>query len=95
MKFEWDINKDKINQKKHKISFSTAKLIFQDENRLDFPDFNHSITEERRVVIGKVRHILFVCYTMRGEDTIRIISARKATKREEMLYYDNNGIFGY
>ena len=95
MKFEWDQNKDRINRQKHKISFSTAKLVFHDENMVDFPDYEHSITEERRIAIGKVRGILFVCYTIRREDTIRIISARKATKREEGLYYDNNGIFGY
>ena len=94
MKFEWDANKDKANQLKHRISFSTAKLVFQDEFLLDLPDEAHSVLEERRIVIGKVRDILFVCYTMRHEDTIRIISARKATKREEELYYDGNGILG-
>ena len=95
MKFEWDLDKDRINQRKHKISFSTAKLVFHDENALIFPDFDHSITEERKIAIGRVRDILFVCYTIRHEDTIRIISARRATKREEELYYDSNGIFGY
>lgn len=95
MKFEWDQNKNIINQQKHKISFSTAKLVFQDDNMVDFPDYNHSINEERRIAIGKVRDILFVCYTVRYEDTIRIISARRANKKEEEIYYDSNGIFGY
>ena len=95
MKFEWDQNKNKINLQKHRISFSTAKLVFRDENMLDLPDYNHSITEKRRIAIGKVRDILFVCYTIRHGDTVRIISARKATKREEELYYESNGIFGY
>ena len=87
--------KDRINQRKHKISFSTAKLVFQDPNAVDIPDYTHSLVEDRRIVIGKVRDILFVSYTIRYGDTIRLISARRATKREEAIYYDSNGIFGF
>ena len=80
---------------KHKISFSTAKLIFSDRYMLDFPDEAHSWIENRRIAIGKVRDVLFVSYTMRHGDTVRLISARRATKREEELYYASNGISGY
>lgn len=93
MKFEWDEEKNRINKEKHKISFSTAKFVFSDRYAINFPDENHSWNENRRIVIGKVRDVLFVSYTVRHGDTIRMISARRATKREEELYYVSNGIF--
>jgi len=83
---EWDDNKAEINYKKHGIRFRVAARIFLDNDRIDYYDEIHSENEERWKVIGKVRDILAVIYTERGEK-YRIISARYATKEEEEEYY--------
>lgn len=90
MLFEWDDNKEKINIAKHGIDFSTAVHVFQDENRIEFYDAAHSEDEDRYITIGQINGIaiiVLVVYTERG-DTIRIISARKATSQERRRYYD-------
>ncbi|MBE8953122.1 MAG: BrnT family toxin [Quinella sp. 1Q7] len=84
---EWDDRKAAINYKKHGIHFEDAARIFLDDNRIDYLDELHSDDEERWKVIGKVRNILAVIYTERGENCIRLISARYATKDEEDEYY--------
>jgi hypothetical protein len=89
MKFEWDEEKDRINQEKHGISFETAAYVFRDESYIEMYDFEHSIDEDRYIAIGMVGDLLFVVFTERGE-TIRLISARLATERERRLYYDQN-----
>lgn len=89
--FEWDDEKEKKNIRKHKISFSAAATVFSDENRLEILDEEHSETEERYKVIGRIGNavsIVFVVYTPR-KDKIRIISARMATSRERKMYYDD------
>ena len=86
--FEWDDEKSKINFQKHGITFKTAVKVFADKDRIEEIDFLHSVTEERRRVIGKVGKIIFVVYTERTPAK-RIISARKATKNEKVRYYDN------
>ena len=83
--FEWDYEKEQRNIKIHKISFETARLVFNDNNRIELFDINHSGAEDRIITIGKVDKVLFVVYTERGEKT-RIISARAATKAERRLY---------
>jgi uncharacterized DUF497 family protein len=89
--FEWDIEKEKVNIQKHGISFKTAELVFDDENRLEIFDEIHSDYEDRYItigMIGEVAMIVMVSYTMRNdESTIRIISARRATKKEKEAYY--------
>ena len=90
MQFEWDDNKEKINLSKHGIDFSTAALVFQDENRIEFYYEAHSEDEDRYITIGQINGvaiIVMVVYTERG-DTIRLISARKATSQERRRYYD-------
>ena len=90
MQFEWDDNKEKTNLSKHGIDFSTAALVFQDENRIGFYDEAHSEDEDRYITIGQINGvaiIVMVVYTERG-DTIRLISARKATSQERRRYYD-------
>lgn len=90
IKFEWDENKNRINQSKHKISFEEAKTVFYDENALVIDDPNHSKEEERFIILGfsKKANLLVVCHCYReSESVIRIISARKATKTEEKQYY--------
>ena len=78
--FEWDYEKEQRNIKIHKISFETAKLVFNDDKRIEFFDVNHSDMEDRLITIGKVDKVLFVVYTERGDKT-RIISARPANQQ--------------
>ena len=89
MRFEWDDEKERKNIAKHGIDFSTAALVFGDEQRLEFYDEHHSDAEDRFITIGNIGgtiEVLTVVYTERGE-AIRLISARRATKREERRYY--------
>ena len=86
-KFIWDAEKDKINRKKHKVSFRVAAHVFLDESRIDDYDEFHSDGEERTKVIGRVGKVLAVIYTERG-DRNRIISARYADKNEQEEYYE-------
>lgn len=83
---EWDDQKNEINKKKHGIGFETAALVFADEDRIEYFDRLHSVDEDRYIVLGKVRDILFVVYTER-EDASRLISARVATARERRIYH--------
>lgn len=89
MKFEWDENKDAINQEKHKISFEMASSVFNDPNHIELFDVEHSVYEDRYIAIGKVEDILFVVFTER-KDITRLISARVATASERRMYYDYN-----
>lgn len=90
MTFEWDDNKEQINIKKHGIDFETASHVF-DGYYVDIYDEKHSDFEDRYIAIGIINQItciVTVVYTERGDNTIRIISARKATKEEREMYYD-------
>ena len=84
--FEWDDEKNRINQIKHNISFETAAYVFEDLNHIEMYDFEHSLDEDRYIAIGMVGDVLFVVFTERKEK-IRIISARLATESERRLYY--------
>ena len=89
IKFEWDENKNRINQRKHGISFDEAKTVFYDEEALVIDDPEHSEEEERFIILGLSAraNLLVVCHCCRDLDTvIRIISARKATKTETKYY---------
>ena len=88
LKYEWDEEKAAINLRKHKVSFEDAVYVFQDENRIEFFDAEHSNDEDRYVAIGMVGNVLFVVFTER-KDVVRIISARKANSLERSYYYDN------
>lgn len=90
MLFEWDDAKEKINISKHGIDFSTAALVFDDAFRIEKYDALHSDDEDRYITIGQIQGttvVIVVVYTER-EESIRIISARPATKREEEAYYN-------
>ncbi len=87
LKFVWDSEKAEKNLKKHGIYFEDAARVFLDDDRIDEFDEIHSDFEDRYKIIGRVRNILTVIYTERG-DTNRIISARQADKKEEALYYE-------
>ena len=89
MQFEWDDAKDRKNISKHGIPFRTAILVFADPNRIEKYDDVHSLDEDRYLTIGEINGtfmVLTIVYTERSE-TIRIISARRATKREREEYY--------
>ena len=85
--FEWDISKAKTNVVKHDISFEEAATVFGDEQSLTIDDITHSVIEKRKVTMGRSakNHLLVVVHTERGEH-IRIISARKASKKERLQY---------
>lgn len=90
LSFEWDENKNAINQKKHKITFDEAASVFYDEEALIIDDPEHSEQEERFIILGtsKNANLLVVCHCYRSSETvIRIISARRATKIETNQYY--------
>ncbi|MDP2842913.1 MAG: BrnT family toxin [Acetobacterium sp.] len=87
--FEWDTIKAASNLKKHSISFEEAKSVFYDEVAVQFYDEEHSGLEDRFLMLGLSceSRILLVCHCERNSgNTIRIISARKATKRECQHY---------
>lgn len=85
--FEWDEDKEKINIRKHKVSFDEAALVFFDDTRVEYHDAKHSVYEDRWIAIGEVNDILFVVFTEREENTLRLISARPAEKNERRRYY--------
>ena len=89
IKFAWDESKNRFNKRKHGVSFEEAKTVFYDENAVEFPDPDHSEREDRFLMLGvsyRLR-VLIVCHCFReGGSTIRIISARKATKKETECY---------
>lgn len=88
MTFEWDENKNETNKKKHGVSFEIAVHVFLDDKRIEKYDaLNSTFGEERYQAIGMVDEILFVVFTERGSDRIRIISARPATQEETNEYY--------
>jgi len=91
--FEWDRKKDIANFRNHGIAFEEAKTVFYDENAIEFYDQDHSLREDRYLMIGlssKLR-ILLVSYTVsegKDEDVIRIITSRKATRNEQKIYFE-------
>lgn len=90
--FEWDDKKDNTNKRKHGISFEEARTAFYDENAIQYFDPDHSDEKDRFILLGisfKLK-ILIVCHCFRDNDlVIRIISARKADKEEEIEYWRN------
>ena len=86
--FEWDVTKAASNQKKHGVTFDEAKTVFYDEFALQFFDGDHSDAEDRFIMLGlsSEARLLIVCHCERDGDTIRIISARKATSNEAKFY---------
>ena len=86
MYFEWNEAKNRANIRKHGIDFNDVKDMFN-HPMLTFVDDREDYGEERWISIGQLqRHVSVVVYAERHEDTIRIISARKATKNEVRRY---------
>jgi len=85
--FEWDEEKNAKNIRKHKINFELAKKVFFDPKRFEIIDKKHSLNEERLKTVGfSGVALLSVIFTER-DDSVRIISARKAEKDEEEEYF--------
>ncbi len=91
MKFEWDPQKAESNLRKHDVSFEEAMTVFNDTLALIFDDMEHSQREHREIIIGTsaLSRIVLVCFVERIQDTIRIFSARRATKNEIKDYEKN------
>jgi len=89
LRFVWDPKKDETNQKKHGVSFDEAQTVFFDENAIEFYDPDNSDEEDRFLLLGlsfRLR-VLVVCHCHReSQEVIRIISARKATRKERSHY---------
>ncbi|BDA71041.1 hypothetical protein RIVM261_065360 [Rivularia sp. IAM M-261] len=87
MEFEWNEDKAAKNLSKHSVSFEEAKTVFDDPLYVDFYDPDHSVDEERYLIVGESnrRRLLIVSYTERG-NSIRIISARVVTRAEREVY---------
>jgi uncharacterized protein len=89
--FEWDQAKAAINLSKHGISFEEAESAFSDAEGLDGPDMQHSVQEQRflRIAMSDQRRILTIAFAVRRKDdveTIRIISARRSSRKERAAY---------
>lgn len=89
--FEWDARKAAVNRTKHGVSFEEAATAFGDHDALGGPDLNHSERESRFLRLGRAAtgRVLIVSYTVRGRkdgESIRIISARRASRKERAAY---------
>ena len=89
LEFEWNARKAALNLRQHGISFKEAATAFADPRSLTVQDLEHSLAEDRFVLLGSSYRgrLLVVVHTERG-DNLWIISARKATKRERRQYGD-------
>ena len=92
MVYEYDPEKAAANLHKHKVSFAEAASVFLDPLALTFSDPDHSDVEDREITIGKSskQRVLYVSHCERG-DRIRIISARRATRKERLRYEQRIG----
>lgn len=87
IKFEWDENKNKSNRKKHSVWFEESQQVFDDPNAILYFDKDHSTDEDRYILLGlSSTRLLVVIHVQINSKTIRIISARKATKKEKVTY---------
>lgn len=91
--FSWDPKKARSNESKHGVSFEEAQSVFSDENGLLLDDAEHSEDEPRFLLMGlsSFLRILVVSHTLPDEYTIRIISAREATRTEKRQYGERLG----
>ena len=90
LRFEWDPSKATANVKKHGVSFEEAATVFFDDRAVEFYDDSHSDWEDRMLLLGLSSRLrlLLVCHCYRKSDSVvRIISARKATQKESVLYH--------
>ncbi|MDR0829529.1 MAG: BrnT family toxin [Prevotellaceae bacterium] len=90
MTFEWDESKRLSNLAKHGIDFADTRGVFYDKHKLDIPDIRHDYGEERKITVGKILDELITAVVSTDRNNnIRIISARRANKKEKEKYYGN------
>ena len=90
MELEWDPEKDRLNREWHGISFEEAAELVARDDYLEIYDQGHSGDEDRFIAIGAIRRgVVVVIFTERQDDVIRLISARRATRREAELYREH------
>ncbi|TVQ47974.1 MAG: BrnT family toxin [Gloeocapsa sp. DLM2.Bin57] len=89
LQFEWDDQKAAFNQKRHKVSFELATLIFLDNNRITAIDKRNDYGETRYVTVGLIENRVHVVVYTKRQEVIRLISSRKANSREQKRYYGN------
>jgi uncharacterized protein len=89
--FTWDSAKAVANLKKHGVDFREAATVFDDPFSTAFTDMDHSTSERRFLIVGASAHqrVLVIAYTEHGE-TVRVISARPATRREKIFYEEGS-----
>jgi uncharacterized DUF497 family protein len=92
LRFAWDEKKAVANLSKHGVSFEEALTVFADPLARIFGDEEHSSDEPREIIIGHTtkQRLMVVCFTVRGE-TLRLFSARRATRKEQQDYEENVG----
>ena len=91
LRFEWDERKNSANKRKHGVSFEEAQSVFFDEDAIEYDDPEHSGDEDRFILVGRSYQlcVLVVCHCFRrSASVIRIISARKATRRERRVHME-------
>jgi uncharacterized DUF497 family protein len=92
-RFEWDPAKAAANARKHGVSFAEAATVFEDDEALLVPDPDHSVGEERYILLGlssALRVLVVVHCELAGGEVIRLISARKADRSERQSYVDRS-----
>ena len=91
LSYEWDAEKAESNERKHGVRFSDAIAVFQDEGAILNPD--PDADEERYLITGfdAAARLLLVVFIWRGPSTVRLISARKATRTEATMYTEEQG----
>jgi len=93
LSFEWDEGKSSANKKKYGVSFEESQPVFFDEDAIEYDDPEHSDEEDRFILVGRSYQlrILVVCHCFRrSSSVIRIISARKATRRERRAHTEKS-----
>ena len=92
LQFEWDPKKARANLKKHDVSFEEAISVFADPLARIFNDEGHPGEERREIIIGHTVHedLILVSFTA-SHDRVRILSARRVTRRERKDYEENVG----
>jgi uncharacterized DUF497 family protein len=94
MEFEWDKAKAAANFKKHKATFDEASTVFGDPLARIFDDEEHSAEERREIILGHsiLDRLLLVCLVEIDENTVRIFSARQATRKEHQHHEENANV---
>lgn len=90
--FDWDLDKARENERKHRVTFEEAVTVFADYDAIIDDDLDHADEEDRFIIIGTSarERMLLTVYTIRDQDVIRIISSRPATRQQKRLYEEKN-----